>query len=153
MASRCTLETLRWYTWIYIHLDIRWMISLSWWNCLTAITTSLTSPSSHFPSALSSITDLSVHYSDETENLKMLPLCVSQLKVLREHWVNIHWLASTARNLINMSSGCLLSVSFNALPTQTPTHMSKAQVHTRTNTHDTLTQEAHTCSHARPLAT
>lgn len=65
-------------------------------------------------------------------NLKMLPLFVLQLKVLREHQVNIHWLASTVRNLINMSSGCLLTVSFNALPTHTPTHMNKVQAHTHT---------------------
>lgn len=31
----------------------------------------------------------------------MLPLRVLQLKVLREHQVNIHWLASTVQNLIN----------------------------------------------------
>lgn len=117
--------------------------------------------------ALSSITDLSVHYSDEKENLKMLPLCVLQLKVLREHQVNIHWLASTVRNLINVSSGCLLTVSFNALPTHTPTHMNKVQAHThvratQTNTHETHTlaqmhtqrnTHAHTCSHTRPHAT
>lgn len=71
------------------------------------------------------ITDLSVHYSDEKENLKMWALCVLPLKVLREHQVNIQWLASTERNLINMSSGCLLPVSFNALPTHTPTHTNK----------------------------
>lgn len=63
----------------------------------------------------------------------MLPLFVLQLKVLREHQVNIHWLTSTVRNLINMSSGCLLTVSFNALPTHTPTHMNKVQAHTHTH--------------------
>lgn len=31
----------------------------------------------------------------------MLPLRVLQLKVVREHQVNIHWLASTVQNLIN----------------------------------------------------
>lgn len=55
----------------------------------------------------------------------MWALCVLPLKVLREHQVNIQWLASTERNLINMSSGCLLPVSFNALPTHTPTHTNK----------------------------
>lgn len=93
----------------------------------------------------------------------MLPLFVLQLKVLREHQVNIHWLASTVRNLINMSSGCQLTVSFNALPTHTPTHMNKVQAHTHictlhtlhmTNTHETHTlmqftpkeKLVHTCS-------
>lgn len=87
----------------------------------------------------------------------MLPLCVSQLKVLREHQVNIHWLASTVRNLINMSSGCLLTVSFNALPTHTPTHMNEAQVHTHThacctdkhtwNTHANAHTKKYACAH------
>ena len=85
----------------------------------------------------------------------MLPLCVLQLKVLREHQVNIHWLASTVRNLINMSSGCLLTVSFNALPTHTPTHMNKVPAHTHTHIDvhvhatPTNTRETHTHTHAK----
>lgn len=125
-------------------------------------------PHTHIFSLQSSfITDLSVHYSDEKENLKMWALCVLPLKVLREHQVNIQWLVSTKRNLINMSSGCLLTVSFNALPTHTPTHMNKVQAHThaRARTTDKCSRNAHahakshtkshahTCSHTRPRAT
>lgn len=75
----------------------------------------------------------------------MLPLCVLQLKVLREHQVNIHWLASTVRNLISMSSGCLFTVSCSALPMHTPTHMNKVQAHTLKHVHaaQTSTHEIH----------
>ena len=50
-----------------------------------------------------------------------------------------------------MSSGCLLTVSFNAL--QSPIHMNKIQAHmyaTHTNTHDTHTMshtKTHPCTH------
>lgn len=49
--------------------------------------------------ALSSRTDVVVHQMDEC--------CVLQLKVQREHQVNIHWLPSTERNLIDMSLSAL----------------------------------------------
>lgn len=109
------------------------MIALSWWNRPTAITTQPDLALFPFSPWLSSLTDLSVHCSDERENLKMLPPCASQLKVMGEHQVNIHRLASTVRNLINMSSGCLLTVSFNALPTQwAHAHENGTGTHTRT---------------------
>lgn len=119
------------------------------------------SPPPIFSVHYSSITELSVHYSDEKENLKMWVLCVLQLKVLRVHQVNICWLVSEERNLINMSSGCLFSVSFNALPTQTPTHMNKVQAcmySIQTNTQDTnmvpckdVTVHTLACTHAHVL--
>lgn len=104
-------------------------------------------PTPIFSLQSSFITDLSVHYSDEKENLKMWALCVLPLKVLREHQVNIQWLASTERNLINMSSGCLLTVSFNALPTHTPTHTNKVQA--RANVHATQTNTGETRARTR----
>lgn len=134
-------------TWIYIHLHTRWMVSLSWWSHLIAIMAQFGLGLFPYFHALSSITDVSVLHSHEEARLKTPSLCALQLKVLREHQVNIHWLTLTARNLINMSSGCFLGVSSNTLPTHTPTRMNKAQTHTHMHTTQANMHETHTHTH------
>lgn len=125
MASHCTLWCLK-LTHNEAYIDVH-SFRFKMDDIFIAMKSPDSSSSAVWPSPLSIFSIFILHNSLISSLLRWgegWKWCVVELQVKAQ--VNIGWLTSAQRKLINMSSGCLLTVSVNAWPTQTPTRMNKS---------------------------